>query len=152
MGEDVDDRDQAGDPADNQDPEPVAPGVRVEGPHVLLVVPAYEVDSLQDIRHGVPEADGEVEQDDLQDDQLAEGGVEPTFAVDRIFAGSPLSQRVRVSLVGIVKADSFLLGGAGRAAAALNIPSLLSHCESDCHNTFNLLVIILLLNILRVLS
>ena len=70
--DDVDDTDQAGDPADYQHPETVFPGLRVEGPHVLLVVPAYEVDSLQDIRHGVSEAHGHVEQKDLQDDQLAD--------------------------------------------------------------------------------
>ena len=69
----MDDTDQAGDPADYQHPDAEVPGLRVEAPHVLLVVPTYEVDSLQDIRHGVSEADGQVEQEDLQDDQLAEG-------------------------------------------------------------------------------
>ena len=84
--EDVDDTDQAGHPADYQHPEAVLPGLRVEAPHVLLVVPIYEVDSLQDIRHGVSEADGQVEQEDLQDDQLAEAGVEPTSVVERVSA------------------------------------------------------------------
>ena len=82
MGEDVDDTDEAGDPADAQHPQPVVPGVLLQAPALLLVVPPDEVDSLQDVRHGVPEADGQVEQEDLQDDQLAKGGVEPNLGVD----------------------------------------------------------------------
>ena len=106
----MDDTDQAGDPTDYQHPEPVMPGVRVQGPHVLLVVPTNQVDSLQDICHGVPEANGQVEQEDLQDDQLAPGGVESSFSVDRVSAGSPSSQRL--FLVGIIKAHIFRRGGA----------------------------------------
>ena len=77
MCQDVDDADEAGDPADDQDTHTVSPGVRLEDHLAVLVVPADEVDPLQDVRHGVPEADGQVEQEDLQHDQLAEGGGDP---------------------------------------------------------------------------
>ena len=69
----MDDTDQPRDPADYQDPEPVVPGVLLQSPHPLLIVPDDQVDSLQDVRHGVAEADGQVEHDDLQDGHLAEG-------------------------------------------------------------------------------
>ena len=74
MCEDVDDTYEAGDPADDQHAQSVVPGVLLQDPLPPLIVPADQVDSLQDVRHGVAEADGQVEQEDLQDDQLAEGG------------------------------------------------------------------------------
>ena len=73
----MDDTDQPGDPADYQHTQSVVPGVLLQSPLPPLIVPADQVDSLQDVRHGVTEADGQVEQEDLQNDQLAEGGGDP---------------------------------------------------------------------------
>ena len=117
MGEDVDDTDEAGDPADAQHPQPVVPGVLLQAPALLLVVPPDEVDSLQDVRHGVPEADGQVEQEDLEDDQLAEGGVEDNIVFKRVCAAGPLWDVDSVPagappLHCLVNADLFLVGGA----------------------------------------
>ena len=101
----MDDTNEAGDPADNQHTQPVVPGVPLQSPLAPLIVPADQVDSLQDVRHGVAEADGQVEQEDLQDDQLAEGGLDGWFAVYRVTATGPLPKV-------IVKAEVFYWFGA----------------------------------------
>ena len=73
----MDDTYEAWDPAHNQHPQSVVPGVLLQSPLAPLIVPDDQVDSLQDVRHGVAEADGQVEQDELQDGQLAEAGGNP---------------------------------------------------------------------------
>ena len=134
MCEDVDDTDEAGHPADDQYPDAEFPGLAVETPAVLLIVPTYEVDSLQDIRHGVSEADGQVEQEDFEDGQLAEGGVEPGFGVDREHASLP-------SFLFLFMVSIF---NAGMSHDSLGFPPV-SVCKSDCQKTFDLLLIILII-------
>ena len=66
------DTDQARDPADHQHSHPVPPGL-LQHPTALSVPPADQVDSLQQVRHSVTQADGDVEEDDLEDNEGCEG-------------------------------------------------------------------------------
>ena len=91
----MDDTDEAGDPADAQHPQPVVPGVLLQAPALLLVVPPDEVDSLQDVRHRVTEADSQVEQEELEDDQPAEDGGKPRYRVYRVHGVAGVAIRPR---------------------------------------------------------
>ena len=67
------DTDQPRQPADHQHSQSVPPGL-LQLPVPSLVIPVDQVDSLQDVRHSVSQADGDVEEDDLEDHEGAEGG------------------------------------------------------------------------------
>ena len=65
------DADQAWDPADDQHSHTVLP-VLIPVPTPIIFTLDYQVDSLQDVRYGVAEADGNVEEDYLEDDEGGE--------------------------------------------------------------------------------
>ena len=67
---DVNDGHKARDPADHQHPHSVLVGQVLPLP---LGEVHHEVDPLQYICHGVPEADANVDEDDLEDDESGEG-------------------------------------------------------------------------------
>ena len=109
------DTDQPRQPADHQHSQSVPPGL-LQLPVPSLVIPVDQVDSLQDVRHSVSQADGDVEEDDLEDHEGAEG------AEDGAVGGEACSGGVHGVLAGVTSGQGGV-SGVGTLQASDELPS-----------------------------